>query len=46
MQGAIAILKKLENFLSDCQNYVSGQLSVVKIEENLIIDVSKKMTLL
>ncbi|XP_043277271.1 probable cysteine--tRNA ligase, mitochondrial isoform X2 [Venturia canescens] len=38
MHGAIRILQKLENFLSDCQSYVSGRLIVAYIDENLVID--------
>lgn len=44
MQNAVGITKKLDNFISDCDNYVAGKFKGGEIDENLLFAVSSRFS--
>ncbi|XP_011703416.1 PREDICTED: probable cysteine--tRNA ligase, mitochondrial isoform X1 [Wasmannia auropunctata] len=36
MQTAVTVIKKLDNFMNDCDNYVAGRFKTGEIDENLL----------
>ena len=40
MQNAVSTIKKFDNFISDCDNYVAGKFETGEIDENLLFAVS------